>query len=158
MKMSNPTITFLIGPPAAGKSTWTAKYGKGSIIISRDDIVDKLRGNMSYNDTFLDRGFQKKVNSVLASHISKSIKSGKDIVVDMTNMSVKSRSNILSRIGDEYHRKAVVFKVDKPELVRRLKQREMETGKHIPMKVLDSMISRYEPPTYDEFDEIEIYK
>lgn len=156
--MINPTITFLIGPPAAGKSTWVAKHGKGSIIISRDDIVDSMRGNMSYNDTFLNREFQKKVNSVLASHISKSIKSGKDIIVDMTNMSVKSRANILNRIGDEYHRKAIVFKVDKSELIRRMKQRERETGKHIPMKVLDSMISRYEPPTYDEFDEIEILK
>lgn len=49
---NNPTITFLIGPPASGKSTYTAKYGNGSIVISRDNIVEKLRQNtnMSYSE------------------------------------------------------------------------------------------------------------
>lgn len=38
-----PEITFLIGPPASGKSTWREKNQKNAIVISRDDIVDELR-------------------------------------------------------------------------------------------------------------------
>lgn len=158
IKSNNLTITFLIGPPASGKSTWTSKYGKDSIVISRDDIVDRLRQgtNMSYSDTFRNNEFQKKVNIELQNHISNTLNSNKNIIVDMTNMSKKSRTAILSRVPKEYTKNAVVFNVDREELIKRLKKIEMETGKKVGIDIVDNMINSFEMPDYNEFDNIEI--
>lgn len=154
---NNPTITFLIGPPASGKSTWGSNNAGGCIIISRDNIVDEIRKGtgMSYADTFKNNEFQNKVNKILNDHINNTIKSGKDIVVDMTNMSKKSRNKILSKIPKNYTKNAVVFNVSRDELIQRLKKREDETGKHVGINIVDNMISNFEIPTKDEFDNIE---
>jgi hypothetical protein len=151
-----PTITFLVGPPASGKSTWVSKNSGDATIISRDDILDKLRKdyNLSYVESFSNQELQNKVNSELNNHIAKSLKSIKDIIVDMTNMNKRSRSFILNKVPDIYTKNAVVFNVPKPELLRRLKKREMETGKSIPLHVVDSFIDSYEKPTNSEFDNI----
>jgi predicted kinase len=151
-----PTITFLIGPPASGKSTWVSKNSGDATIISRDDILDKLRKdyNLSYVESFSNQELQNKVNSELNNHIAKSLKSIKDIIVDMTNMNKRSRSFILNKVPDIYTKNAVVFNVPKPELLRRLKKREMETGKSVPLHVVDSFINSYEKPTNSEFDNI----
>jgi predicted kinase len=151
-----PTITFLVGPPASGKSTWVSKNSGDATIISRDDILDKLRKdyNLSYVESFSNQELQNKVNSELNNHIAKSLKSIKDIIVDMTNMNKRSRSFILNKVPDIYTKNAVVFNVPKPELLRRLKKREMETGKSIPLHVVDSFIYSYEKPTNSEFDNI----
>ena len=153
---TNPTITILVGPPASGKSTWVNKNKKNSIIISRDDIVEKHAKNhgITYNETFGNKEIQKAVNTELESHTVKTIKSGKDIIVDMTNMSKKSRSRMLNRVPDNYTKNAVVFNVPKSELIKRLDNREKETGKHIPLNVIDDMIKRFEQPTKDEFDNV----
>ena len=153
---TNPTITFLIGPPASGKSTWTSKYGNGAIVISRDDIVDRLRKGtgMSYSDTFSDSGFQSKVNSELQSHINSTLQSGKNIIVDMTNMSKSSRHKLLSRVPQNYTKNAVVFNVSRNELIKRLANREAETGKKVGMHIVDSMIASYQAPDKTEFDNI----
>ena len=153
----NKKITFLIGPPASGKSTWVSKYGRNSVIISRDDIVDKLRVRYgwSYAETFKHHQFQKNVNQFLKKRISLALNSGRDIVVDMTNMSKKSRAGILNKVPLDYEKHAVVFNVSRDELIRRLKKRKEETGKEVPVDVVDMMIRRFEPPTRQEFDKIE---
>lgn len=157
---NRPTITFLIGPPAAGKSTWVEKNGKDSMIISRDDIVDRLRQGtgMSYGDTFKNKKFQDAVNLELNNHIDNCLKSNKNIIVDMTNMSKRSRSFILSKVPEQYIKNAVVFFIHRDELIRRLKKRQKETGKEIGIDVLNKMINSFEIPTEDEFDNIEIVK
>ena len=76
------------------------------------------------------------------------------LIVDMTNMTKRSRSFILNKIPDIYTKNAIVFNVPKSELLRRLKKREMETGKSIPLHVVDNFINSYERPTNSEFDNI----
>ena len=66
-------------------------------------------------------------------------------------MNRRSRSMILSKIPNVYIKNAVVFNVPKPELLRRLKKREAETGKSIPLHVVDNFIDSYEKPTNSEF-------
>lgn len=157
--MGAPTITFLIGPPASGKSTWVSKYGKNAAIISRDDLVDKMRKSYgwTYSQSFQYPDFQEKVNTELKRHIDSVLKSGKDIIVDMTNMTKKSRSNILKKVPSNYIKNAVVFKVGRDELIKRLNKRKSETGKDVPLDVVDKMIKMFQMPTTDEFDDIKIY-
>ena len=159
-KNKKPTITFLIGPPASGKSTWVQQNAKNSIIISRDDIVDKLRKplGISYRDTFKDNNFQSEVNQKLKEHINNTLNSGKDIIVDMTNMSKKSRSNILSKVPENYTKNAIVFKGTRDELIKRLNKRKEETGKDVGINIFNDMISKFEMPDNNEFDNIQIFK
>jgi predicted kinase len=149
-------ITFLIGPPASGKSTWVSKHGKDSIVISRDNIVDELRvkHGWSYSETFKHPDFQQNVNQILKRRINSALSSDRNIVVDMTNMNRKSRANILDRVPLNYEKNAVVFNVSRGELIKRLEKRKGETGKEVPMNVVDMMIKRFEPPTKQEFDNI----
>lgn len=152
----NPTITFLIGPPASGKSTWVSAHAKGAKILSRDEIVDSIRKplGLSYSDTFKDSTLQDKVNHILEVHTRYLLKLGKDIVVDMTNMSKEYRHKILSIVPSQYTKNAVIFNVSRSELQRRLDNREKETGKHVPPEVVDAMIANYEKPDSSEFDNI----
>jgi len=152
----NKTATFLIGPPASGKSTWREKNENGETVICRDDIVDELRKGtgMSYADTFKDSVFQGHVNTKLESLISNTIKREQDFIVDMTNMTVKGRSKILNRLPSNYEKIAVVFSVSRSELSRRLKKREDETGKRVGENIVDDMLKSYQPPTKNEFDKI----
>lgn len=157
----NPIITFLIGPPASGKSTWKAENAKNAISISRDDLVDEMRKGtgMTYAETFGNKEFQGKVNTALDNHINKTVKSGKDIVVDMTNMNAASRKKVLPKVPSYYIKNAVVFQTSRPEILRRLEKREKETGKHVGINIVDDMISRYEAPTKAEgFDNISFVK
>lgn len=156
-KKGGPIVTWLVGPPASGKSTWIESNSKGETIISRDDLVDKLRKGtgMSYSDTFKDSAFQSNVNRELDYSIEKAINSGKDIIVDMTNMTVKSRSKIMRLLPDNYIKRAVIFDTPKSEILRRLKKREEETGKKVGIDIVFSMIRTYQEPTSAEgFDSI----
>lgn len=148
--------TFLIGPPASGKSTWVEKNRKDEIIISRDDLVDQFRKgtHMSYSDTFKDSSFQSRVNAALEKLISDTIKGQKNFIVDMTNMTVINRAKILNRLPLNYFKRGVVFSPSRSELSRRLKKRELETGKRVGEDIVDQMLKSYQKPTNDEFDEI----
>jgi hypothetical protein len=90
--------------------------------------------------------------------------SGLDIVVDMTNMSAGARKGALGAIEgreDEYKKIAVDFKYPSPEIVaavaekRNQEAKKQGKSKTIDLKLIKSMISRYEPPSVEEgFDEI----
>lgn len=157
----------MIGPPGCGKSTWIKNYLKNKsnnyTIISRDDIVVEVgeKNKISYNEMFNPEFsyLQRQVNKILQQTISSAISGSKSIIVDMTNMSKKSRSGILNKIDrNEFETKAVSFEISKERIIKQIEKRFKETGKNISFSVLISMMNNYEPPTKDEFDFIEIIK
>jgi len=151
------SITLLVGPPACGKSTWCQKNAKNATIVSRDDIVDHVREeyHVSYSEAFRNKDLQKRVDKELESHLSHTLKSGRDIVIDMTNMSIKRRKSILDRTPAGYEKIAVVFSVSRAELIKRLDKREKETGKRVGINIVDDMLANYQEPSLVEgFDKI----
>lgn len=154
-------VYFLIGPPASGKSTWRANFsavqqqlGDDVVYVSSDDLIDEIaqsRGE-TYSTVFKDviAECDRRAYDIFREAVS----SGKNIVIDRTNMSVKSRNRYLSQVPKTYHRAAYIFEVPIPELKRRLQARAEQTGKHIPWFVVEGMLTSYQPPTGSEFDEI----
>jgi len=152
-------VTFMIGPPGVGKTTYVKKEGLKNV-LSRDDIVMnhgyKL-GLTDYNLIF-SKIDQNSVNKELNSKFDKLVKDGKNFVIDMTMMNKKSRSKFLSRIPKYYRKIAVSFETDLNTLKKRNKMRTAE-GKNLPLNLLKQMLLSYEPPTEEEgFDDIEIKK
>ena len=109
----------------------------------------------SYSEAFRNKDLQKRVDKELESHLSHTLKSGRDIVIDMTNMSIKRRKSILDRTPAGYEKIAVVFSVSRAELIKRLDKREKETGKRVGINIVDDMLANYQEPSLVEgFDKI----
>lgn len=156
---NQPEIIVLIGLPGSGKSTWRDKMLNQShadyIVISSDDEIEQLA---KADGTDYSSGFKKyigKATAISKQKFKKAVNNNKNIIWDQTNLTPKKRKSIISQVPDHYKKIAVAFEVTQDELDNRLKQREQDTGKHIPPDVMKNMANSYIPPTKEEgFDEV----
>lgn len=147
-------IYCLVGLPCSGKSTFFKNHiTKGQEVLSRDDIVMELaaeNGITSYNQAFsevdqseVDRRFQERKNKLKNSK--------NDIWIDMTNMSRKSRRKHMQDFKN--HKKSAIVVVSPlNKIYTRNKERKEKT---ISDHVYEKMIYSFQPPLYDEFDQID---
>lgn len=153
IKTGDREVICMVGLPCSGKST-VIQNGmlEGQQILSRDNIVMELgkeQGIESYNEAF-HKVDQKEVDKRFNKRRAELVKSGKTIWLDMTNMGRKARKKNLHGFKD-YKKSAYVVIASLEDITFRNKNRE---GKVIPDKVYERMISSFQPPLYDEFDEI----
>lgn len=143
---------FMVGAPNSGKSTYINKNLYGLAIVSRDIKVLQLAGTDNYDDAW-KKVDQKQVDKMLQEHFEWVTESEQDFVIDMTNMSKKSRKRWLDKIDKSvYEIKAIVFRTPLETLLYRNEQRP---GKTIPVNVIHTMFNSYEEPTAEEgFSEI----
>lgn len=155
-----PVITLLIGPPRSGKSTAVESIlnnqpnGTNIVVISRDQtLMDYWKEiselDLSYQDVFknLTDDDQKEINKRIQNQFQTATKAKENIIIDMTNMSKKTRKKWLLK---NYYKKAIVFIESRSCLLSR-----NTPEKFIQPVVIDSMLERFVYPMYDEFDEIE---
>ena len=163
--VSRPKIYVLVGPPGVGKSYWVEQNISDPYVISRDVVVDMVRQplGLKYDDMFgpMGREASKEVDRIHRENVAGAVKSGKNIVVDMTNMGIGSRKNALKAISghaDNYEKIAVFFDYRGMEdLVHKsIKRRGRELNdKHLSPEIVNGMINRFEMPTREEgFDDI----
>ena len=149
-------IIFLVGLQASGKSTYVSKNLKGYEIVSNDyytEVYAKKKG-MTYTEAWNEMDYDKDIKAKSIQQFNKAVKDGKNIVIDNTNMTKKSRQYYLDNIPKNYKKIAIMFKIPEKELKKRLDKRGKETGKVIPWEAIENMKAKYEPPTKGEFDEI----
>lgn len=157
------SIVFLVGMPASGKSTYVRTMNFDAVVVSSDSIIDDYAKSLgkTYDEVFsdyvgiADKEFKRQFDEAVAN--------GKNIIVDRTNLSVKSRGAILSRIPKDarknYSIEAMVFEI--PESIRniRMDKRKVAEGKSIPKHVLASMQASYVPPSKSEgFDLVKYFQ
>lgn len=174
--MANRRLIFLIGIPCVGKSSWIKSnadlYSDNYIIINYDEMVIKAakKYNITYNDMFKNPKTDKIIDTankysrtIYNEHILECIESGKDIFVDMTNMSEKARIKMIKRLGaQEWDKYAIVLKDndDLDFLENQAKKRDNELiskgelSKTISREVLERMKSNYETPNENIYDRI----
>jgi len=155
-----PQAIMLIGVPGSGKSTYIDKLKAQSpdrdyVVLSTDDVLELLGSEQGwdYKQAYENIPF-KKVQAIFNTNFLQAVKDRKDIIIDQTNLTVKSRARKLNKLPEEYKKIAVVFNIDTVEMKKRLDKRAAEGGKSIPQHVLDNMIGYYVPPSRSEFDEI----
>lgn len=147
------TIVYLVGLPAVGKSTYIKKHYPDYVVISNDEIIEEYakKHNMKYNEAWGKVSF-KFVKNECMNRFNKAVSQKKNIVIDNTNMTVKSR-RAYEHPG--YIKKAVVFRISDAEHKKRIEKRLKETGKFVPEDAVKNMIAKYVEPSKSEgFEEI----
>lgn len=148
-------IIFLVGLQASGKSTYTKKL-KGYEIVSNDIQVDEYakKKGITYTEAWHELDYDKEVKAKSIKQFHKAVNDGKNIIIDNTNMTKKSRQYYLDNVPKNYKKIAILFSIPEKELKKRLDKRGKETGKVIPWEAIENMKKKYDPPTKGEFDEI----
>jgi hypothetical protein len=163
--ISKPKIYVLVGPPGVGKSWWVRQNVRDPYVISYDNTVDSVRSplGLKYDDVAGPRGKElgKEIKSRFKDLVAGAAGSGKDIVVDMTNMGVKARGRALAAIkGREmnFEKIAVFFDFRGMEdlVYQSVKRRGEELDdKRLSPGIVSQMINNFVMPTREEgFDDI----
>lgn len=155
-------LIVLIGPPCSGKSTWVKNNLKDYIRISRDDLLEGMfKDRGSYSDIFksLTEDEQKSIDIQLMKEYKLALNAGENIVIDMTNMSKKSRAKFLNGYKElkNYNKHAKVFFISEEGFSRRNEMRSF-SGKSIPHYLYLDMVKRFTFPLKDEFDHVQVFK
>jgi predicted kinase len=152
-------LIMLCGIPTSGKSTYVKTllampYWENAVVISTDNYIQRVaeEQNKTYDDVF--KSTISKATSHMDLQLKLAIRDGKDIIIDQTNLTRKSRKNKTSKVpADMYRKRAVYFVIPLKEALERNKHRP---GKVIPESVLTSMYHSFEVPNNSEdFETIE---
>jgi predicted kinase len=158
--LKNPFVIFLVGPPLSGKDTLIRNLNLSDVVVvSRDDIVLEMCPGMTYNEAFKSVD-QKQVDKVLKAKLLDLSKSGKNVIINLTNLRRKKRNLFKSYFSNEYKKVAIIFPMlSLTEYDSRNKVRFDSEKKHIPLSVIEDMISGYESIDDSEnFDGVINYK
>lgn len=150
--MKSPFFIMLIGLPLAGKSTFYENYLKQSdhTFLSTDDYIEK---QCKENDLTYNQGFEYLIRPAcdwLHTELKRAVES-QNIIIDQTNLNVKSRKRKLKLIPNHYHKTAIYLPITLEESLRR----NTRPGKIIPENVIRSMNDSIQIPTVEEcFDQV----
>ena len=140
------TVRIMIGLPGSGKDFYIGLNKKpDDVVISSDDIRAEL-GDVN------DQTKNKLVFKIFYDRYEQALKTGKDIWVNATNVSVKNRSQAIC-IAKKYNYEisAIVLTVPIETCVERDKNRDRTVGEN----VIKKFYSRIEPVSFEEgFDNI----
>ena len=148
--MNKPIAYILVGVPAAGKSTYVACHIDPDVytIASSDKHIEKWAAGAgkTYSEVF--SRVVKDAQRFFDLELFQAVENKKPVVVDRTNMSVKSRKKVIDVLKNTHELHAIVFPTpDDEEHQRRLDNRP---GKFIPPNVIEMMKNNFEMPTTEE--------
>ena len=158
-----PKCIFLVGVPAAGKSTYVDatfffndRDPEYFSIQSTDAIITDIAAEYGYTYDQAFNDLIKFADRVFWDGIIHCAEHGISMVIDRTNLSVKSRKRIIDMIKThDYELEAVVFPT--PEASEWQRRLDSRPGKTIPKHILESMAKSFSVPTETEgFNKITI--
>lgn len=153
MDPDKPTVSFLVGLPGCGKSTYIAEQFPGIPVVSRDDIVMELaKPGELYSDAF-NTVDQKEVDRLFESRFTSAIANKDDFVIDRTNLSYKGRMKFINRLRPHFNINIIVLLPDMTTVYKRNVTRQ-DDGKMIPYHVYNIMMKSFNMPLPTEADTV----
>lgn len=157
---SAPTFTMLIGPAGSGKTTHRNKLEETKLFrtISFDDYIENktLDLNLDYREVFSSRpDILKEAEENVNRNLVQAIRNEMDIVVDMTNLSKKSRNKKLNFVPDKYKKKAIVFLRGYEDL-RKTDVERAKIKRDLGFDVRFKQLCSFSFPTDNYFDEVRV--
>lgn len=152
--MGKQNIYVMIGLPGAGKDTWI-KNNLPNIecVVCRDDIRAEL-GYCSSGEKIVGTPEQENiVTNTFNTALLMQVRSGKDVVINNTNLRKKYRMQY-HRLLKDFDLNWVYIVIKAPSLQDNIKRRSGQ----IPPEVFERLEKSYEPPTPDEYNEIRVFQ
>lgn len=155
--LDEPYIELLCGVSNSGKSTYVQKeypFGFNGLVLSRDNLVIKYGSGNNYNESWnsLTDQDHRNIDIELKKQYDFALQKNKNIIVDMTNLTIERRALWLNKLPGYYIRRIRLFLTSFDEIKKRNKAQAKE--KFIPEYVLESMLERFQYPKKKEFDEL----
>lgn len=146
-------MVMMIGLPRSGKSTYIKTHLGDYYQISRDALImESCPTAQTYAEAW-NSVDQKEIDEKLMKEAQSAFKTEDKIVIDMTNMSKKSRKKWLTLAKrNAFFTKAYVMGTDVDTCV----DRSVSPTKPIPEEVIWNMAKRFTFPLGDEFDFVDI--
>ena len=140
-----PSVTFLVGLPYSGKSTFLKNINAD--FTSTDQYIEEYANEegISYQDS-LEKYFKKAEHQMYEDVVS-FVKHESSFWWDQTNLTPESRMKKLAYIPKDWQRNALVFNTNFGVIFKR---RDLRPEKVIPDKVLLDMFLKFKPPTLSE--------
>lgn len=147
-------FTMLVGIPYSGKSTYIKKLKESGecaddVIISTDKFIEAYgrEQNLPYSIVFEE--YIGEATDMMWKEIHESIKQGKNIIWDQTNLTVKSRKQKLDKIDvSDYRKAAIYFELPSDEVIAERMTKRFDKVVH--WGHVNRMKSQYQVPTKDE--------
>jgi len=156
LNSNEPYLVLLVGTPLSGKSTLLKEHfsDEDYTLISRDEILMESAKTRDYKKAWdiisSKKDGQKKVDKKLKYRLLELAKNSENVIVDMTNLTKKSRHKHLAKFPKHF-RTAIVFEfLSEKEYTIRNDKRDKEENKAIPTITLNRMKASYEDITDDE--------
>ena len=141
-------VVFLVGPPGCGKSTYAKQnFDKENfVVLSSDEIRQELLKDES------DQSQNDHVFEVLYKGMNDALSKNKNVVIDATNITKKTRKFVFDNIKSECTKTALIF--DTPKNVCQILNKRRE--RVVPDYVIEKYFKIFECPEKSEgFDKIQ---
>ena len=159
-------LTLLCGAPCSDKSAWLKGNSNGAVIISRDALVEsvgKKYGMATYSDSWKwlkmkehEKIEKEEVDAEMIRMVQTARREKKDVVIDMTLMSKKSRRKWINQFEKDYNKKCVLFIKGFDQQLKCNEERGKKEGKRINKYVTINMLKGFTLPMFGEgFDTID---
>ena len=149
--MSKSILNVLCGLQGSGKSTYAKELEKyGCYKIFSSDKYRKIHPEMDNN----------KIFETLYKDLKEALQKGEDCVLDATNVTIKSRKQVLKEVEKIDCKKTITIIATPYEMcLERVKERNKDPGSHyVPLDVIRKYMMSFEIPFYEEgWDEIYVY-
>jgi len=153
---------ILVGPPGSGKSTYTSTLGDVDVFSldrCREAVLDRHRPEITdpkerYANAFdiCVHDCKEEFDQLVNERWTECLRSSKDVVVDNTNLTRKSRARWVNDLhARKFHVVMVMFMVTLQTVQDRQSTRR---DKEVPADVVRDMYMRLQEPLSTEYDEL----
>jgi predicted kinase len=140
MRNNKPELLILVGAPGSGKSSF-AKYfirtEHNWARVSRDDFRA-----MQYESSRASDATEIMITTAIDASIKAYLLKGFSVMIDATHCKMDYIKQYITKYTSMANISFKVFDVPLAELISRCEAREAETGKHIPIKVIEGYVNK----------------